>query len=149
MKLWKPKDIDVTGGPLLSSIVRYSIPVMLATFLQTLFNAVDIMVLGNMADKVAVASVGATSVIVSLCVMAFVGLSAGTSILLSRYFGAGEEDGRHLPLVRLRTRDSPVRRRDSACHALSPSYFLPRGVCRRRAPLSGDLFLRHPDDYAL
>ena len=92
MKLWKPKDIDVTGGPLFSSIVRYSIPVMLATFLQTLFNAVDIMVLGNMADKVAVASVGATSVIVSLCVMAFVGLSAGTSILLSRYFGAGKED---------------------------------------------------------
>ncbi len=92
MKLWKPRDIDVTGGPLFSSIVRYSIPVMLATFLQTLFNAVDIMVLGNMADKVAVASVGATSVIVSLCVMTFVGLSAGTSILLSRYFGAGKED---------------------------------------------------------
>lgn len=91
MKLWKPKDIDVTGGPLFASILLYSIPVMLATFLQTLFNAVDIMVLGNMADKVAVASVGATSVIVSLCVMAFVGLSAGTSILLSRYFGAKDE----------------------------------------------------------
>lgn len=92
MKLWKPKEIDVTGGPLFLSILLYSIPVMLATFLQTLFNAVDIMVLGNMADKISVAAVGATSVIVSLCVMTFVGLSAGTNILLSRYFGAKDEE---------------------------------------------------------
>lgn len=92
MKLWKPKEVDVTGGRLLPSILLYSIPVMLSTFLQTLFNAVDIIVLGNMADSVAVASVGATSVIVSLLVMTFVGLSAGTGILLSRYFGARDEE---------------------------------------------------------
>ena len=92
MKLWKPKEIDVAGGPLLPSILLYSIPLMLATLLQTLFNAIDIIVLGNMADKVAVASVGATSVIASLCVMTFVGLSAGTRILLSRYFGAKDDE---------------------------------------------------------
>lgn len=92
MKLWKPKEIDVTGGRLLPSILLYSIPVMLSTFLQTLFNAVDIIVLGHMADSVAVASVGATSVIISLMVMTFVGLSAGTGILLSRYFGARDEE---------------------------------------------------------
>lgn len=92
MKFFRTKEIDVTGGPLFSSILLYSIPVMLATFLQTLFNAVDIIVLGNMADSIAVASVGATSVIVSLCVMAFVGLSAGTSILLSRCFGARDDE---------------------------------------------------------
>ncbi len=83
----KTKNVDVTGGPLFKSIMLYSIPIMVGSLIQVLFNAADIAVLGNMADKVAVASVGVTSPIVNLIVNSFVGLSGGTNIILARYIG--------------------------------------------------------------
>ena len=89
-KMIKTKDVDVLNGPLLKSIITYSIPIMLGSFIQALFNSVDIAVLGNMADTTAVAAVGSTGPIVGLIVNSFVGLSGGTSIILARYIGAGD-----------------------------------------------------------
>ena len=36
--------VDVTGGPLISSILKYSIPVVIGSLIQVLFNAADIAV---------------------------------------------------------------------------------------------------------
>lgn len=87
--------VDVTGGPLTRSILTYSFPVMLASLIQVLFNAADIMVLGNMASQEAVAAVGVTGPIVSLVVTSFVGLSGGTNVLLARYLGAVDRHHSH------------------------------------------------------
>ena len=84
------KNIDATKGSLIKLIIAYSIPLILSTLIQTLFNAVDVAVLGNMADPTAVASVGATSSIFHLLVNGFVGISSGLKILLARYIGAKE-----------------------------------------------------------
>lgn len=59
--------------------------------MQILFNAIDIMVLGNMADSHAVASVGATSQVTALIVNTFIGLSSGTGIVLARFLGAHDK----------------------------------------------------------
>lgn len=85
------KNMDMTGGPLLSSIVRYAFPIMLASLVQTLFNAADLAVLGSFASTVAVAAVGATAPIVGLLVNSVIGLSNGTNVILSRAIGAGHE----------------------------------------------------------
>jgi putative MATE family efflux protein len=81
------KQIDATTGPLIRKIIFYSIPLILSTLMQNLFNAVDTAVLGNMADSVAVASVGATGSVVSLIITAFVGISSGVRIVLARFVG--------------------------------------------------------------
>lgn len=81
------KQIDATSGPLVRQIILYSIPLILSTLLQNLFNAVDTAVLGNMADSVAVASVGATGSVISLIITAFVGISNGVRIVLARFVG--------------------------------------------------------------
>ena len=80
--------VNFTEGPLVPAIVRYSIPIMIASVIQVLFNAVDVAVLGNLADASAVASVGVTSSITSLIVTSFVGLGVGLNVLLARFFGA-------------------------------------------------------------
>ena len=82
------RQVDATRGPLIKSIFIYAIPLFLTTLLQQLFNAVDIAVLGNMADSTAVAAVGATGSITSLLVSTFVGLASATKIILARYIGA-------------------------------------------------------------
>ena len=86
--MFKRKNVDATKGALIPLIIAYSVPLILSTIVQTLFNAVDMAVLGNMADPTSVASVGATSSVFSLLVHGFVGISAGLKILLANYIGA-------------------------------------------------------------
>lgn len=81
------KKVDITGGPLMRSILTYAVPIMLGSFIQVAFNAADLAVVGNMADENAVASVGATTVITSLLVTSFIGLSAGATAILARCIG--------------------------------------------------------------
>lgn len=88
MTLLKKQNVDATTGSLLQKIIIYSIPLVLTTLIQQLFNAVDIVVLGNMADSTAVASVAATTSVVSLIVTAFVGIATGTRVVLARFIGA-------------------------------------------------------------
>ncbi len=66
---------------------------MLGSLVQVLFNAVDIIVLGNFSTGNEVAAVGATTSIVGLIVNSFVGLSAGANVVLARFLGAKDEDG--------------------------------------------------------
>ena len=84
----KLRNVDATQGALIPAIFVYAIPLFLTTLVQQLFNAVDIAVLGNMADTTAVASVGATSSITGLLVSTFVAFSTATKIILARLIGA-------------------------------------------------------------
>ncbi len=85
------KQIDATQGPLLKLIFSFAIPIVLTTLAQNLFNIADKAVLGNMAGSTAVASIGATSTIVSLIINGAVGLSTGASIVLARFVGQKNE----------------------------------------------------------
>lgn len=89
--MFKSKQIDATQGRLVPQIILFVVPLILSSLVQKLFNAVDIAVLGNMADTRAVASVGATTTIVHLIVDAFVGIAAGSKIVLSRLVGKNDE----------------------------------------------------------
>ena len=81
----------ITKGPLWKSIIRFAIPIMIASIVQNLFHSADMVILGNMANSVAVASVGATGNIISLVVQGFIALSFGTSVLLAQAIGARDE----------------------------------------------------------
>ncbi|MBQ8141292.1 MAG: MATE family efflux transporter [Clostridia bacterium] len=85
--MFKTKSIDATQGSLFKSIVIYSIPLMLSALIQTLFTSVDVAVLGYTADGAAIASVGATSTIISVLVNSFYGLSGGARVVLARLIG--------------------------------------------------------------
>lgn len=86
------KRIDATKGPIIGQILLYSYPLILSTLVQSLFNAVDVAVLGNMADSTAVAAVAATGTVAGLIVNAFVGFSAGAKILLARFIGERSQE---------------------------------------------------------
>ena len=79
--------IDATQGSILKNLILFAVPIAIGSLVMTLFNAADMMVLGNFADSTAVASVGATSVITTLVVHSAVGLSAGTQVVLAQAIG--------------------------------------------------------------
>ena len=81
------KKVDITGGPILKSIIIYAIPLMFGAFIQVGFNAVDLMVVGQFGDSSSVAAVGAVSPIVSFLVGSFLGVSVGARVLLAKSIG--------------------------------------------------------------
>lgn len=87
----KKRELNVTEGPLLASIVRYSIPILFANLVTTLFSAADMFVLSLFAVGNEIASVGATSSVISLFANFAIGLCGGVNIVLARLIGQGDE----------------------------------------------------------
>ena len=83
-------EINMTEGPLLGKLVRFSVPLALSGILQLLFNAADIVVVGRFAGNQSLAAVGSTSALNNLIVNLFIGLSIGVNVLVARYYGAGQ-----------------------------------------------------------
>ena len=86
------RNVDVLNGKLLPSILNFAVPLLLVALIQSLFNAVDIMVLRRMADDAAVAEVGATTSIVHLLTNISIGISMGGKIVLARLIGEGVKE---------------------------------------------------------
>ena len=79
-------------GPLLWNIIRYTIPIILTSVLQLLFNAADLVVVGRFGGgSRSVAAVGATSALINLVVNLFIGLSVGASVTVAQMYGAGRK----------------------------------------------------------
>lgn len=88
----KGSAIDMVNGPLVKSIILYSIPVMLTGLLQLLFNAADLVVVGQFCGSVSVAAVGATGSIINLIVNLFIGLSVGAGVVVAQGLGAHHDE---------------------------------------------------------
>ena len=91
VKKKKSFEIDMCNGPLLGKIILFYVPLMLSSVLQLLFNAADVIVVGRFAGDEALAAVGSTGSLINLLVNVFLGLSVGTNVLVSRFFGAGQK----------------------------------------------------------
>ncbi len=91
VKTNKNYEIDMCNGKLLGKILLFSVPLMLSGILQLLFNAADIVVVGQFAGSNALAAVGATSSLINLLVNLFIGLSVGANVLVARFYGAGQK----------------------------------------------------------
>lgn len=78
-------------GPLFGSIVSYTLPIILTSLLQLLFNAADLVVVGQFCGSLSVAAVGATGSITGLLVNFFIGLSVGAGVTVAHGLGSREE----------------------------------------------------------
>ncbi len=78
-------------GPLLPAIVSYAVPIIFTSVLQLLFNAADLVVVGQFCGSVSVAAVGSTSSLTNLLVNFFIGLSIGAGITVAHGLGSRED----------------------------------------------------------
>lgn len=85
----------MTEGPLFKRILLYTLPIILTGVLQLLFNAADIVVVGNSASESALSEVGATGALINLIVNLLIGLSVGAGVCAARCFGSRDEQGMH------------------------------------------------------
>ena len=87
----KSYEIDMCNGSILDKLVSFSIPLMLSGILQLLFNAVDIIVVGQFTGNEALAAVGSTTALINVFVNLFIGISLGASVLAARFYATGQE----------------------------------------------------------
>ena len=82
---------SILQGPLFLNIVTYTIPIILTSILQLLFNAADLVIVGRFCGSVSVAAVGATGSITNLIVNLFIGLSVGAGVAVARAYGSKDD----------------------------------------------------------
>jgi len=78
-------------GNLFSGIINFTVPIILTSLLQLLFNAADLVVVGQFCGSVSVAAVGATGALTNLMVNFFIGLSIGTGVAVAHGIGSRED----------------------------------------------------------
>ena len=86
---------NMLQGPLFWSILSYTVPIILTSVLQLLFNAADLVVVGRFCGSISVAAVGATGSITNLLVNFFVGLSVGAGVTVAHALGSREDQVVH------------------------------------------------------
>lgn len=84
----RKNQIDMTQGPILGNLLKFSIPVICSNFLQLVFNAADVAVVGQFAGDASLAAVGSCTSLINLLINLFMGLSIGTNVIAARHFGA-------------------------------------------------------------
>ena len=91
----KKQNSNILQGPVLWGILGYTIPIILTSVLQLLFNAADLVIVGRFCGSVSVAAVGATGAITNLIVNLFIGLSVGTGVTVAHALGSREDEAVH------------------------------------------------------
>ena len=84
-------EIDMCNGTIMDKLISFSLPLMLTSILQLMFNAVDIIVVGRFSGSQALAAVGSTTALINIFTNLFIGISLGANVLAARYFAAGRE----------------------------------------------------------
>lgn len=84
---------DMTVGTPWKSILAFTVPMLIGNIAQQLYSTVDSIVVGRYIGDNALASVGSAAPILNLLLVLFMGISAGTGIMVSQYFGAKNREG--------------------------------------------------------
>ena len=84
--------LDFTTGSLGKKIIRFSVPLFLGNLFQQLYNAVDSLIVGNILGPKALASVASSGSLIFMMVGFFYGLAIGAGVVISKYFGARDND---------------------------------------------------------
>lgn len=79
------------NGSIMDKLISFSLPLMLTSVLQLMFNAVDIIVVGHYSGSQALAAVGATTALINIFTNLFIGISMGANVLAARYYAAGHD----------------------------------------------------------
>ena len=91
----KRQNQSMLEGPLFVNIILYTIPIILTSLLQLLFNAADLIIVGRFCGSISVAAVGATDAITKLMVNFFIGLSVGAGVTVAHGLGSRDNEVVH------------------------------------------------------
>ena len=81
-----------TRGPILSTLLKFALPVLLALLLQAMYGAVDLQVVGKFGTAADISAVSTGSQIMQTVTIVITGLAMGITVLLGQKIGEGKPE---------------------------------------------------------
>ena len=88
----KREALDLTTCPITSGLLRFSLPFLASSILQTLYSTVDTIIVGQFVGSAGLAAVNNVSFICNAASNIGLGASAGSAVLIAQYCGAKNEE---------------------------------------------------------
>ncbi|WP_051226964.1 MATE family efflux transporter [Butyrivibrio sp. MC2013] len=84
--------VDLINGPIMKSILVFTIPIFISILFQQLYNAADTAIVGNLLGEDSLAAIGSVSSLFDLIVHVATGLCSGFGIVIARSYGSGDRE---------------------------------------------------------
>ena len=82
----------MTQGSIYKQMTSFALPVLLSQVFQQLYNTADSLIVGQALGTDALAAVSSSGTLIFLMISFFVGTAMGAGVVISRYFGEGNEN---------------------------------------------------------
>ncbi len=86
------KKVDFTGGRIVPALLKFAVPVLFAMFLQAMYGAVDLMIVGKFAESADVSAVSTGSQIMMTVTNLICSMAMGMTVLLGEKIGQKRPD---------------------------------------------------------
>lgn len=84
--------VRMTEGSISRALIAFTLPVFCGQLFQQLYNTADTLIVGQLLDSRALAAVSSSGNLIFLLVGFFNGMAMGASVVISRFYGAGDEE---------------------------------------------------------
>ena len=84
--------LDFTTGSISKKLISFMLPVLAAMVLQSLYGAVDLLIVGQFGTTQGVSGVATGSSIMHFFMVVVIGLSTGVTVVMGQYIGQGKKD---------------------------------------------------------
>lgn len=83
--------MDMTRGPIMSQMIRFSVPVLIGMLFQRIYNFADVFIVGRYLgdEKLAAVSIAGSAMYLLFSIM--MGLTTGVSVVIAKAYGAGDQ----------------------------------------------------------
>lgn len=86
-------DRDLTRGPIMASMMKFAVPMILGNLLQQCYNVADTLIVGKFLGSNALAAVGSAFTLMTFLTSILLGLCMGSGAVFSIRFGRRDEQG--------------------------------------------------------
>ena len=84
---------DLTQGPVMKTMLRFAVPMILGNLLQQCYNVADTLIVGRFLGPDALAAVGSSFTLMTFLTSILLGLCMGSGAVFSIRFGQRDERG--------------------------------------------------------
>lgn len=88
----KIEEPNLTQGNILKSLISFAFPILLALFLQAMYGAADLIIVGQFADTYEQSGVASGSQLFNMITMVITGLTMGVTVFVGNCIGVGNSE---------------------------------------------------------
>ncbi len=86
------KSYDLTKGSVVKTLIVFAVPFLLANIIQSLYGAVDLLIIGRYCDAAYVAAVSTGTQVTQIITSLITGLTLGSTVVIGQYMGQKDYD---------------------------------------------------------